>query len=198
MEITSADRNRLVKKRIRLLEKGDMFVLPSGLTIYEIKYTDCGEIKYVPVNGTKAYTRYFYQHDEVYFVPKIYLSSDLPQKDTNMTNTLYQTKEATPRFGNKIAVNSQGLAVLEMKPDGSIECFKHDEIEVVTPYTVLLKNMNGGDLGQFTTTKGSVKKGDLLILTNGTIASVYEIDTKHQGRTHELKGRRVVTEEIKE
>lgn len=198
MEISREDRNRLVQKRIRLLEKGDMFVFPNGQTIYKIKRTDNGEIQYVPVSGTKVYTRYCYLHDEVYFVPKDYNNTNLTQEDTNMTNTLYQTKEATPRFGNKIAVNSQGLAVLEMKPDGNIECFKHDEIEVVTPYTVLLKNMNGGDLGQYTTTKGSVKKGDILILTGGTLATVHEIDTKHQGRTHELKGRRVVTEDIKE
>jgi hypothetical protein len=98
---------------------------------------------------------------------------------------LYQTKEETPRFGIKIATNSAGQAVLEMKGEGGkVEAFPQEAIELVLPYTIsliLLGNHVRGESNNMhvIAEKGQVNKDDVLIEVNsGLMWRVQDVDTK--------------------
>lgn len=109
-----------------------------------------------------------------------------PEEAIPMTD-LYQTKEPTPRFGIKIAVNSAGHIVLEMKGEGGkVEAFPNDTIELVLPYTVSLSVVSLGhkNAGHETTIhvvaeKGQVEKDQLLLeLNSGTLWRVTDLDSR--------------------
>lgn len=112
-------------------------------------------------------------------------SSTNPEGDTTMT--LYQTKEETPRFGTKLAVNTSGKYVLEMKGSGEVLVFDKNDVEEVRPYTVQATYPGSGKTGSFVAVKGSVDKGDLIILSNGTLIKITALDTK-SNVTASLKG----------
>ena len=58
------------------------------------------------------------------------------EKENEMTNKLFQTKEEKPRYGTFLAKNSKGETVLDMKGTGVPEAFGKNEIEEVLPYTI--------------------------------------------------------------
>ena len=119
-------------------------------------------------------------------------------KEETMTK-LYETKEATPRFGTKLAVNSAGMVVLEMKGTGEVSTFKPEDIEEVHPYTVGIKFQDSSTQYHYITKKGAVKKGDTILGLSSVahqFATVVDVDTKSDRATKELKGRKVMTEEI--
>ena len=99
---------------------------------------------------------------------------------------LFQTKEAKPRFGTKIAINSQGKIVLEMKgKDGEVEAFDAEAIEEVVPHTALFKKLGTNGTGKvevhLQVPAGSVSKNDILIDTSiGNIFTVKDTDTKRR------------------
>jgi hypothetical protein len=66
------------------------------------------------------------------------------EKEEPMTKpTLYQTKETPVRYGTFLIKNSQGQMVLEMKGvGGHCEAFAEEDIEVVTPFTIELTQLN--------------------------------------------------------
>ena len=114
-------------------------------------------------------------------------------KDTTMTK-LYQTKEATPRFGIMLATNSAGLLVMEMKGTGEVLTFAKSEVEEVKPYTVRIKFQDSSTEYEYLSRKGDVEKGDMVILNgNGHIAKVIAVDTKSDKATKDLVGRKVMT-----
>lgn len=197
IRIKSTERNELEKKKGRYLSKNELFVLTNGTRIYKVIQTDGGTIYYGdPDESDWKYEKYLYSCDEVYIVPKTHLETI---KESTMTSTtLFQTKEVAPRFGTKIAVNSAGLFVLEMKPSGEIECFNEKDLEVVTPYTVSVRpfqNENNSKNSNYCAVKDSVKKGDVLLLDNGQIVIVTALDTK-ANCNQELKGNKLVTTPI--
>lgn len=124
--------------------------------------------------------------------------------ETVMTevNNLYQVKD-TEEFGTKIAVNSQGDFVLEMKDGaGTVKAFKEDLLEEVVPYTVSVRKVtsdpNDDKHVHWQVTPGSLNKADVLIDDKGTRYCVLCLDTKHRRPIPPVKGlRRIVTEELK-
>lgn len=114
-------------------------------------------------------------------------------EDTIMP-ALYQTKEETPRFGVRIGTNSEGKAVLEMKPGGSIETFEPRAIEEVKPFTVAVKFENSATEYHYLSRKGDVEKGDLLIIDGyADMARVTALNTRSDKAKVTLKGRKVMT-----
>lgn len=109
---------------------------------------------------------------------------------------LYQTKEATPRFGILLATNSAGLLVLEMKGSNEVLTFAKSEVEEVKPYTVRVKFIEGEDAREyeFLSRKGDVEVGDLLMVKGYTnMVKVLAVDTKSDRATVDLVGRKVMT-----
>lgn len=103
---------------------------------------------------------------------------------------LYQTKEENPRFGNPLLdgsgrpmKNSLGGIILEMRGEGGkLEAFPENMIELVTPYTVQMEPLRGGDTknGCHVIAKpGQVAKDDVLLeLNTGIIWRVTMLDSK--------------------
>lgn len=119
--------------------------------------------------------------------PLPWMSNPTQQQKEADTMTLYQTKEETPRFGTKLAVNTSGKYVLEMKGSGEVLVFDKNDVEEVRPYTVQATYPGSGKTGSFVAVKGSVDKGDLIILSNGTLIKITALDTK-SNVTASLKG----------
>lgn len=123
---------------------------------------------------------------------------DAPETETtNMANELYQTKTGDALFGTLLARNSAGRLVLEIKGTGQVKDFAPDEVEVVRPYTVRVRNVMTCQQQHRTAAKGAVVVGDVL-LTGGALFEVEAIDTKNANPVGTLTGRKLATEAIAE
>lgn len=120
--------------------------------------------------------------------------TDDNQEGTEEMAKLYQTNEATPRFGTLLATNSAGLYVLEMKGTGEVLTFGKKDVEEVKPYTVRVQFVSGSGDYDFLSRKGDVEVGELLLIKGyDDMARVKAIDTKSDKARVELVGRKVVT-----
>jgi len=143
-------------------------------------------------------------HKNEFFDGPIVLADDEGEND--MT-TLYKILNADT-FGlagstaeevycNKVGVNSEGLAVVELKPGGKITAVPHANLEEVLPYTVSVKFNGSGTNYHYTTKKGSVEVGDLLFLNDTSgFAIVTAIGTKSKAATKALVGRKLASSAI--
>lgn len=117
------------------------------------------------------------------------------------TGKLYQTREATPRFGTYLATNSQNKIVLEMKGTGVPELFDADQIEMVMPYTFDVQFNGEGTKYAYLGYEGEVAVGDLLLKTDGTrgisIARVVAVNTRSEMATKYFEGAKIVTTPLK-
>lgn len=127
------------------------------------------------------------------------------QKETNeMNGKLYQTNEATPRFGTLLTTNSQGDLVLEMKgAAGAVEVFNASAVTVVTPYTFGVKFGGIGQEYSYLGKDGDVEVGDLLVLDESprgdlNVARVTGVNTKAGNATKTFKGVKLVTKRLGE
>ena len=114
-----------------------------------------------------------------------------------MKGKLFQTKEAEPRFGIGLAINSQGKYVLEMKGTGDLLPFDKSEIEVVMPFTFNVQFNGAGTEYSYLGKEGTVGVGDLLLKTDGSkgivIAKVTAVNTKSEKATKYFDGVKIVT-----
>jgi hypothetical protein len=117
------------------------------------------------------------------------------------TGKLYQTREATPRFGIYLATNSQNKIVLEMKGTGVPELFDANQIEVVMPYTFDVQFNGEGRNYAYLGHEDEVAVGDLLLKTDGTrnisIARVVAVNTRSEMATKYFEGVKIVTTPLK-
>jgi hypothetical protein len=121
--------------------------------------------------------------------------------NTEMKNKLYQTKEAAPRFGILLAVNSQGKLVLEMKGTNEVLAFDKDEVEVVTPFTFAVKFPSNNTEYHYLGKDGEVAVGDMLMLDSSPvgkfeIARVTAVNTRSEVANVHFKGVKLVTQRI--
>ena len=167
---------------------GDRVRLVAGHTEMEVVGISCNTfiIKYVsklPYTGNEHSTSVKYRAgcDIVLWETK--------QKETEEM-TLYQTKQKTPRYGTKLAVNSKGQIVLEMKGDSAkVEAFDADKIEEVVPYTFQARSaVTPGHDCHYSGNEGDVSKGDILISNSGYIYIVAALNTKCKKPKKEFKG----------
>jgi hypothetical protein len=128
-------------------------------------------------------------------------TKEISKGTTEMKNKLYQTKEATARFGTLLATNSQGKLVLEMKGTGEVLAFDRDEIEVVMPYTFGVKFPNNHTEYHYLGKEGEVEVGDMVMLDNSPtgkfeIARVTSVNTRSEAATVVFKGSKLLTQRI--
>lgn len=120
----------------------------------------------------------------------------LPQKENTMTEKkLYQINiQETPAFsytikyGHKLAVNSSGKWVMEIKGTGEVITCDKDDVEEVLPYTVSVQFETGKQIYNYLAEEGSVELNafyivDVPYLTQYSpvgryIAQVVKLDTK--------------------
>lgn len=115
-----------------------------------------------------------------------WFTGEYEPKENDMSTDLYQTKTEPHRFGTKIAVNSTGQFVLEMKGEGGkVEAFNEADIELVLPYSVSLSRLSlTADRSHETTIHvltepGKVQLDDILLeLNSGIIWRVVQLDSK--------------------
>lgn len=102
----------------------------------------------------------------------------------------------TAVYGTKLAMNSAGEYVLEIKGTGQVVTMDPQLLTEVIPYTFMAKN--GSTEKHFIGTEGKVSVGDTLIQTSAATLKIWvvkETDTKNKTAV-KFTGRRIVTEKI--
>lgn len=105
--------------------------------------------------------------------------------------TLYQVK-GTEIYGTKLATNSSGQFVLEMKGSGEVKAYPKEYLEEVLPFTVAVQFLDGTNNQKYHYLyDGPVKLrvGDLLFIESTTgFAKVTDVDTKSKKAMTVLTG----------
>lgn len=127
---------------------------------------------------------------EKYFYEVLDHPTTTNQKETTMTNQLYQViGEET--YGYIIGTNSNGDTVFEVKGSGAICTLPKSSIEKVMPYTVGVKFINGANNKSynFFAHKDDFSVGDVVVNQNyGGVVLVVDVDTKSEGAKNWLTG----------
>ena len=166
---------------------GDLVTHLNGKKPIEVNDISCGW-----VYGTYESGRTIHHH---YYKFKPYNQNN--KIDTMKEQLFTWTENEQEVYGTKLAVNSAGQYVLEVKGTNQIITKDVDELVEVLPYTFMAKI--GNTECHFTGTAGSLKKGDIIIQSINGIATkiwtVKELDTKNK-TAKKFVGRRLVTEAI--
>lgn len=201
IKYTAEEREQLPILRATELKAGDLFIRPRGHSVIEClsaRVTPCGRfvrVEYIYV-GSKKYIGQMPMSSSMKYTHETMVRIVNAEEKKEMTK-LYQTKEATPRFGTLLAFNSAGQAVLEMKGSGEVLTFEPKDIEVVRPYTVDVRFAGETMHYSYLSKPGAVKIGDVVLMDNGAkMVFVRAIDTKSDKATKVLRGRRLVTEDV--
>lgn len=188
-------------KRDNPFKIGDKVMLNSGMTEMTVAAVAGPNIRAVYSNGREQRWR---SHTD-YRLVKSKETKETKVKSLGETKMnagkLYQTKEATPRFGTYLATNSQNKIVLEMKGSGVPELFDPTDIEVVTPYTYHVQFNGAGKEYAYLGHEGELVAGDLLLKTDGThgisIAKVTRVNTKSEYADKFFDGVKIATVPLK-
>jgi len=147
---------------------------------------------------TKIEGRYVDSNTIVHaYIDRIVMYNDTEETTTMTKAKLYQTKDKEPRYGTLLAINSQGLLVLEMKDNPTVpEVFKKSDVDVVTPFTFEVQHLGRNNVQTFVGTD-NIKVDDILLsMDTSTLMRVTKVNTKSEKAVKEFKGRRLVTEEV--
>ena len=96
----------------------------------------------------------------------------------------------TVKYGHKLAVNSAGKWVMEVKGTGEVITCDKDDVEEVMPYTVSVQFETGKQYYSYLAEKGSVELNAFYIFDaplGRAIAQVIKLDTKSPAATKEFK-----------
>lgn len=122
-------------------------------------------------------------------------NTDAPKKEEKMNEDLYEicfdNSEET-HFGTKLAVNSKGQWVMEVKGSGAITAVDPKNVRKVVPFTVGIQFGPKGTIYHYLAEEGEYKLGDFLIVDGYSqgayqIAHVVEIGYQSDRATKELK-----------
>jgi hypothetical protein len=114
------------------------------------------------------------------------------QMEMATEKTLYEIKNGElVSYGYKLAVNSQGQWVMELKGSGDVVAVDKKNITEVMPYTISVKYKNGGQFYHYFDENRTVKKGDILVVESAVdgqlvLVQVMDIDTKAKTATREI------------
>lgn len=120
------------------------------------------------------------------------------QKENTMTDKkLYQINthdipahSYTVKYGHKLAVNSSGKWVMEIKGTGEVITCDKDDVEEVMPYTVSVQFQRGKQIYSYLAEKGSVELNAFYLFDSPMsrcIAQVVKLDTKSPTASVEFK-----------
>lgn len=103
---------------------------------------------------------------------------------------LYEIKQGVQTlYGHKLAVNSQGLWVMEVKGSGDIITVDKADVEEVLPHTVSVSFSSTGKQYAYLAPVGKYKVGEYYLLeasSGRVIVKVEAVDTKSRAATVEL------------
>jgi hypothetical protein len=165
-----------------------------------------GETYYVASAGCSPFT--FEGHDDNGDFLAVYPSSrhvmrsrgyvyqdttEQQPKENTMTKLYEMTIDGKQKFGNKLAVNSSGDWVMEIKGEGTVMSVPKANVAEVVPYTVSVKFCVLGEQKTYAyfSTKGDWEVGDFVIIdsaaSNG-LATVTAVNSKSPAATKWLTG----------
>lgn len=122
-------------------------------------------------------------------IPTGYIGTNWTQEKENDMNTLYEfDNNGKQTFGTKIAVNSSGLWVMEVKGTGDVVTVDKDKVEEVIPHSIGVKFLTGDTVYHYTAPKGKFDKGFYLFDNHmGTsLVEIVALDTKSKKATKEF------------
>jgi hypothetical protein len=179
-------------KSVDEINVGDHVILGQGKKIIEVTEIDADGyshyVKGVYVESGKVINEYY-----GYLSPAPENTNTKTMKEQLFT---WNDSQNNAVYGTKLAMNSAGEYVLEVKGTGQIVTMDPRLLTEVIPYTFMAKS--GSTEKHFIGTEGKVSVGDTLIQTSTAtlkIWSVKEIDTKNKTAV-KFTGRRIVTETI--
>jgi hypothetical protein len=127
-----------------------------------------------------------------YFAASRYNRPDQQKENTMTEKKLYQINSlvSTVKYGHKLAVNSAGKWVMEIKGTGEVITCDKDDVEEVMPYTVSIQFGTGKQIYSYLAEKGSVELNAFYIVDAAlgrAIAQVIKLDTKSPAASVEFK-----------
>lgn len=156
-------------------------------------YTVCKIVAYNKANLVDSTCQSNYSYMNTSTLEKVLNPGQNTTKDEEeMSNskTLYEIKSGELTFyGFKLAVNSQGQWVMEVKGSGEVIAVDKTKVTEVMPYTVDINFCDGGQRYSYFDEKRQVSKGDVVVISgsnNYVIAVVEGVDTKSKAATKEL------------
>lgn len=122
---------------------------------------------------------------------EISISNNTTLKDEQMADKkLYEIKQGdTVAYGHKLAVNSSGLWVMEVKGTGAIITADKNDIEEVLPHTIGIRFESDKTIYHYFAEKDKFKVGDWFVLESyggRAIVNVVAVDTKSKGATKDF------------
>lgn len=130
-----------------------------------VEYLNSGVTNNIPINRLKEY-------------------NPPAPKETPVANQLFQIKD-TEVYCHKLATDSAGRVVVEIKGTGEVRAVEADQLVEVLPYSVRVRFLGGDVSYHYWAKPGTVKVGDLIMIRvgseskGGSYAEVTELDTKN-------------------
>jgi hypothetical protein len=127
-----------------------------------------------------------------YFAASRYNRHDQQKENTMTEKKLYQINipVSTVKYGHKLAVNSAGKWVMEIKGTGEVITCDKDDVEEVMPYTVSVQFQTDKQIYSYLAEKDSVELNAFYIFDaplGRAIAQVVKLDTKSPSASVEFK-----------
>ena len=136
----------------------------------------------------KVATSSIYQNSD-YTMP-LYQRTTASTKEQDMTTKLYEISHGTETlYGHKLATNSQGQWVMEIKGSGDVIAVDKANVQEVLPYTIGVQFETGKMIYSYLADAGKFKEGEFYILDaphGRAIVQVVEVDTKSAGATKQF------------
>lgn len=112
----------------------------------------------------------------------------LKPKETKMLDKkLYEIKaEGNTRYGHKLAVNSQGYWVMEIKGTGEVLAVDRSFVQEILPYSIGVQFESGKTIYHYLGEAGKHQVGDMFVLDTPkgrAIVQVVAVDTKNTNAT---------------
>jgi hypothetical protein len=134
--------------------------------------------------AASRYNRHDQQKENTMTEKKLY------QISISESDVMYATKLASVKYGHKLAVNSAGKWVMEIKGTGEVITCDKDDVEEVMPYTVSIQFQTGKQIYSYLAEKDSVELDAFYIFDaplGRAIAQVVKLDTKSPAASVEFK-----------
>jgi hypothetical protein len=127
-----------------------------------------------------------------YFAASRYNRHDQQKENTMTEKKLYQinTPLDAVKYGHKLAVNSAGKWVMEVKGTGEVITCDKNDIEEVMPYTVSVQFETGKQIYSYLGNKDQLELNAFYLFDSPMgrcIAQVVKLDTKSPVATKEFK-----------
>ena len=107
------------------------------------------------------------------------------------TSALFDNKTRTIGYGHKLAVNSKGQWVMEIKGTGEIMAVSKDQVEEVLPYTIDVQFSNSTNTYAYLAEAGEYQTGFYIVEgqygSGWQLAQVVKVDSKSRKATKKFK-----------